>query len=95
MNTTSEAIFQTVDILVDKKLAALQYDKTVTAEIYSIVNLDTGEYKVKYSGNIVSAFSDDVEKQYKVGDNVYVTIPQDDLSARKRIVCKTSEQSLS
>lgn len=95
MNTTSEAIFQTVDILVDKKLAALQYDKTVTAEIYSIVNLDTGEYKVKYSGNIVSAFSDDVEKQYKIGDNVYVTIPQDDLSARKRIVCKTSEQSLS
>ena len=95
MNTTSEAIFQTVDILVDKKLAALQYDKTVTAEIYSIVNLDTGEYKVKYSGNIVSAFSDDVEKQYKVGDNVYVTIPQDDLSVRKRIVCKTSEQSLS
>lgn len=95
MNTTSEAIFQTVDILVDKKLAALQYDKTVMAEIYSIVNLDTGEYKVKYSGNIVSAFSDDVEKQYKVGDNVYVTIPQDDLSARKRIVCKTSEQSLS
>ena len=95
MNTTSEAIFQTVDILVDKKLAALQYDKTVTAEIYNIVNLDTGEYKVKYSGNIVSAFSDDVEKQYKVGDNVYVTIPQDDLSARKRIVCKTSEQSLS
>ena len=95
MNTTSEAIFQMVDILVDKKLAALQYDKTVTAEIYSIVNLDTGEYKVKYSGNIVSAFSDDVEKQYKVGDNVYVTIPQDNLSARKRIVCKTSEQSLS
>ncbi len=95
MNTTSEAIFQTVDILVDKKLAALQYDKTVTAEIYSIVNLDTGEYKVKYSGNIVSAFSDNVEKQYKVGDNVYVTIPQDNLSARKRIVCKTSEQSLS
>ena len=95
MNTTSETIFQTVDILVDKKLAALQYDKTVTAEIYNIVNLDIGEYKVKYSGNIVSAFSDDVEKQYKVGDNVYVTIPQDDLSARKRIVCKTSEQSLS
>lgn len=95
MNTTSESIFQTVDILVDKKLSALQYDRTITADIDSIVNLDTGEYKVKYSGNIVSAFSDDVKKQYKIGDTVYVTIPQDDLSARKRIVCRTSEQSLS
>lgn len=95
MNTASESIFQTIDILVDKALSKLTYDKTVSAEINSIVNLDTGEYKVKYSGNIVSAFSDDVKKQYKVGDTVYVTIPQDDLSARKRIVCKTSEQSLS
>nr|DAL81333.1 MAG TPA: hypothetical protein [Bacteriophage sp.] len=51
-----------MDILVDKKLSALQYDRTITADIDSIVNLDTGEYKVKYSGNIVSAFSDDVKK---------------------------------
>ena len=95
MNTASESIFQTIDILVDKALSKLTYDKTISAEISSIVNLDSGEYKVKYSGNIVSAFADDVKKQYKVGDTVYVTIPQDDLSARKRIVCKTNEQSLS
>ena len=86
MNTASESIFQTIDILVDKALSKLTYDKTISAEISSIVNLDSGEYKVKYSGNIVSAFADDVKKQYKVGDTVYVTIPQDDLSARKRIV---------
>ena len=95
MNTASESIFQTIDILVDKALSKLTYDKTISAEISSIVNLDSGEYKVKYSGNIVSAFADDVKKQYKVGDTVYVTIPQDDLSARKRIVCKINEQSLS
>ena len=63
MNTASESIFQTIDILVDKALSKLTYDKTVSAEINSIVNLDTGEYKVKYSGNIVSAFSDDIKQE--------------------------------
>lgn len=67
MNTASESIFQTIDILVDKALSKLTYDKTISAEISSIVNLDSGEYKVKYSGNIVSAFADDVKSSIKQG----------------------------
>lgn len=93
MNTTSEAIFQAVDILVEKAISKLQYDRTIQAEIYSIVNLDTGEYKIKYSGNIVSAFS--TTEQYNVGDNVYVTIPEGNTSNKKMIVGLVNSSSLS
>lgn len=95
MNNTSESILSAVDILVNEAISKLSYDKTIIAEITSIVNLDSGEYKIKYTGNIVSAFSSDLEKQYKVGDSVYVTIPEGELSNKKIILCRTDEQSLS
>lgn len=91
----NEQILSAIDILVDNKIAKLKYDKTVTATIWSIVNLDTGEYKVKYSGNIFSAFANDLKEQYKVKDTVYVTIPEGDLSNRKVIMGKTNGSSLS
>ena len=95
MNDTSQVIFQAVDVLLEKAISQLQYDRTIKAEIDSIVNLDTGEYKVKYSGNIISAFATDVEKQYEVGDNVYVTIPENNLSNKKMITGLVSSKSLS
>ena len=47
MNDISEQVLQAIDILVDNKTAQLQFDKTIQCTIYSIVNLDSGEYKVR------------------------------------------------
>lgn len=91
MNSASEVLLQAIDTIVNNAVSKLEYDKTIQAEIYGIVNLDTGEYKVKYSGNIVSAFSTDIKKTYKIGDFVYIIIPEGDLSNKKFITAKVGD----
>jgi membrane protein implicated in regulation of membrane protease activity len=95
MSDISNAVCSAIDVLTDVKISKLRYDKTVQAEIYSIVNLDEGEYKVKYSGNVFSAFANDLTKQYSVGDNVYVIVPEGDFSNRKKITGLITDSSLS
>lgn len=95
MNSISEQLLQAMEIVVDEKITKLEYDKTIKGKIYSIVNLDTGEYKVRYNGNIFSAFANDLSKTYKVNDQVYVNVPEGNFSNRKIITSKVSDQSLS
>lgn len=95
MNDISEQILQSVEIIVDEKVSKLQYDKTVQGKIYSIVNIDTGEYKVKYNGNIFSAYAEDTSQTYSVGDAVFVKIPEGDMSNKKVITSLVTAKSLS
>lgn len=95
MNSISEQLLQAVEVVVDEKVSKLNYDKTVQAKIYSIINLDIGEYKVRYNGNIFSAFVSDLSHKYKIDDQVYVNIPEGDFSNRKIIISKVTDQSLS
>lgn len=94
MNNISEQLLQAIDILTDEKVSKLQYDKTIQATIYRIENVDEGEYKVRYNGNIFSAYSSDLSKTYKVDDSVYVTVPEGNFSNRKLITALASSQSL-
>ena len=93
MSQTSENILNAVNYLIDSKISKLQLDKTIIAEINSIVDISIGEYKVKYESNIFSAFSEDLSKEYKIGDSVYVKIPQSDFNKKKLIEGKTSSKS--
>ena len=95
MNNISEQLLKAMDIIVDQKLTQLQYDKTIQAKIYSVVDVDTGEYKVKYNGNIFSAFSNDTTKTYKANDAVYVSVPEGDFSGKKIITSLVTADSLS
>lgn len=95
MNNISEQLLQAIDIVAEQKLTQLKFDKTIQATIYSIVDVDSGEYKVKYSGNIFSAYSSDTTKTYKANDEVYVTVPEGNFSSRKLITSKVTSDSLS
>ena len=94
MNSVSEQLLQAIEIITDEKVSQLQFDKTIQAKIFSIVNLDSGEYKVRYNGNIFSAFADN-EVSYKVDDMVYVTVPEGNFSHKKLITGLVSSKSLS
>lgn len=94
MNKISEQLLQAMEIMTDRKISRLQYDRTIQAKIYSIVNLDRGEYKVKYNENIFSVYAADLTKTYAVGDWVYVLVPENNFSNRKSILGKASDQSL-
>lgn len=95
MNFLSENILQAAEIIVEKKLEELKYDITVEATIEAIVNLDIGEYKVKYNSNIFSAFANDLNYKYSIGDNIYLKIPEGDFSQKKFIENKVSNKSIS
>lgn len=95
MNNVSEQLLKAMDIIVEQKLTQLQYDKTIQAKIYSVIDVDTGEYKVKYNGNIFSAFSNDTSKTYKTNDAVYVSVPEGDFSGKKIITSLVTADSLS
>lgn len=94
MNDVAESLFQSFEILADKKLSQLQFDKTIKAVIAKVVDVDTGEYKVKYKGNTFSAFAKDKEI-YSEDNMVYVTVPEGDFSNKKIISGLISDKSLS
>lgn len=95
MNSISEQLLSAMEVISNEAVSKLKYDKTVQTEIYSIVNLDTGEYKVRYLGNVFSAFASDLTETYKVEDIVYVNVPEGDFSNKKMITSKVSSSSLS
>ena len=94
MSEVSDQLFQAIDTLIENKISDLQYDKTVQGTIYSVINLDAGEYKVRYNGNIFSAYAIDPQDTYKKKDKVYVIIPEGDFSNRKVITGLATSQSL-
>jgi len=59
MNNISEQVLQAVEIVVDEKISKLEYDKTKQGKIYSIENIDTGEYRVTLNGAHVLAYAED------------------------------------
>ena len=95
MNNISEQLLKAMDIVVEQKLSQLEYDKTIQAKIFSVTDVDTGEYKVRYNGNIFSAFANDASVSYKKNDDVYVTVPEGDFSNKKLIISKVTSKSLS
>ena len=95
MNNISEQLLQAMDIITKEKVRQLKYDKTIQATVYSIVDVDTGEYKVRYNGNIFSAFSEDTSKSYSIKDVVYVKVPEGNFSNKKLITSLVTAKSLS
>ncbi len=81
----TQEILQAIEIIAKSQVNGLNLDKTITAQISNIINLDTGEYKVNYEGNTFSAFSANPTITYEEEDSVYVKIPQNDMSQRKII----------
>ena len=56
MTFISEQILQAIDMLVEKRLRELQFDKTIRCQIVSIENYYEGIYKVKYMDSIFVAY---------------------------------------
>lgn len=89
-NNISNNILKTIDMIVEDRVSKIKFDKTIEATINSIVNLNTGEYKIKYEENIFSAFSNNTSILYEIGDKVLVKIPEGDFTNKKIIESKSN-----
>ena len=84
MSNLADGLYKVISNEASNQLSQYQADKTISGEIFSIVDASKGEYKVRYQDGIWSAFSQGKTK-YKIGDNVLVKIPLGDFSKTKYI----------
>lgn len=84
MSDLADNLYKAITQETQNQLSLYQADKTISGEIFAIVNAVTGEYKVRYQDGIWSAFAQGKTK-YRVGDNVLVKIPLGDFSKTKYI----------
>lgn len=84
MSKLAEGISKAIADEASGQIAKYEADKTISGEVFAIVDVTTGEYKIKYQDGIWSAFAQNQTK-YNVGDNVLVKIPLGDFSKTKYI----------
>lgn len=95
MSNYSNNIMNSIDILTQSALRKLKYDITIKAIIKTIVDVKTGEYKVLYEGNLLSAFAKDDKTAYDINDTVYVKVPEGDFDNKLIIDYKLRGADLS
>lgn len=86
MAVNVEAFYDMINGIARQQVQATPMDLTIDATISKLYNVDIGEYKVEYQGNIFSAFVSNPEVTYNVGERVYVLVPQGDFSTKKVIL---------
>lgn len=84
----ADNILDAVDILIDKKLSNLPYDKTVRATIVEVVDESVLKYKVKYQNAFLFAYAVDADQDYRVDDEIYLQIPSNDFNKNPLIIGK-------
>ena len=81
-----------MDVIAEKKIQNLPFDKTILCTITKVVDEEAGEYMVSYSSSNANTLSFTAYAQngddYDIDDSVYVSIPQNDISNQKIILRK-------
>ena len=85
MSDINNQICDAIGIIVDKKLSQANFDKTIQATIVAQGDKTKGEYKVKYLDNSFYAYNKS-DNDYAVRTQVYVLVPENDLSKVKTIL---------
>ena len=87
MNQISENLLTAIDIVVQERIKDLSYDKTELCTV--IKQVGAKRYLVTNKGLSFEAIGDDY---YSSGDQVYVTIPQNDSYANRIIIGKNIKE---
>lgn len=79
-------ILDAIETIVNKRVDTAGYDKTIQAKIISCDDPTIGKYKVQYQDSIFYAYSGSSEISYISGSEVYILIPNNDMSRDKTIL---------
>lgn len=86
MSTLQDSLFDAMGILAENAAKKAQGAITIDCVITRILNLSTGKYEVDYLGNSLIVYAGTPNVQYKVGDKVYILVPDGDFSKQKVII---------
>lgn len=84
-NQIANAIYDTVEMIVNKKVAEAGFDKTIQAQIRECIDATIGKYEVQYQDSVFTAFALN-EIKYEIGQWVYILIPNNDWEQDKKIL---------
>ena len=79
-------IFDAIDIIVDKKLEALAYDRCIVAKVTGISDSNLKEYFCSYQDAIFKAIFNDKNRELEIDSFVYVLVPQNNFQNKKFII---------
>ena len=85
----SENIYQAIDTLIDARLQNINFNSTVLCTVIDDSKAASGIFTVDNAGVKFQATS--LDKSLRNNDQVYVTIPNNDFSAQKIILCKKDD----
>lgn len=86
MNQISENLLTAIDILIQERLKELPFDKTIIGTIVDITQAPFGQYTILYNGLQFIAYSS--IQDLVIGDQVYVTTPENDSNEKRLIIGK-------
>ena len=81
-----DKLVETIKYIADSAVAAAPYDKTIQCTIMSCEDESTGKYKVQYQDSIFYAYTENTGVSYINGSNVYILLPNGDISKEKIIL---------
>ena len=84
-------ILDAIETIVDSAVNRAGYDRTIQAKIISCEDPTIGKYKVQYQDSIFYVYSNNSEVTYSSGSEVYVLIPNNDMSRDKTILGSVSK----
>lgn len=79
--TTLDKICSAIDLITEKKIQGLEFDRTIGATIINADNSKDGEYTVSDGSSSFLAYSENTN--YKVDEQVYVTVPNNNFNEQK------------
>ena len=82
----SDNLINAMDIIMNHGLDKAKFDKTIPVQIIKCIDSRKGIYRVKHQDAVYNATAATTDTQYKEGDEVYITIPEGDMSKNKKIV---------
>lgn len=88
MNVIAENMFKAIDILIDRKLSKLSFNKVVEAVIFDNSKASEGIYTVEIDNSYYEAFGN--KDDYSLKEGVYVNILNNDYSLPKVILSRAS-----
>lgn len=83
----AETLLQAIEIVTNNLVSNLPFDKTIVGTITDASNAKNGKYKVKTTDNVVFEATSENSK-YEKDQQVFVLIPEGDMSGQKRITGK-------
>ena len=86
VQTNNDAIIHAIDIMVNQRIAGLDYDKTVICKIINDEDSMNGHYVVNDGSISFDAYCED--SSYRKDESVYVTVPKGDFTQKKIIISK-------